>query len=276
MIQLTVAMLLALLALIQPRFAFAWGSIGHRVVGQVADEHLSDSAASATSRIMGSSSLGDVANWMDQVRGTSEGKSMKPWHYDSVEVCSPSPATCLNDNCASRRIAWAIETLRTEQGTTETDRQTQLKALRVLVHLVGDVHQPLHAAENDDGGGNAVTLKNRRCVDYKTGKTVRCKLHSYWDNSLVKKAQGQRTEREFVESLAMMNVSSDGDSSSWVRESNELAKTKVHTYDGFACGIGNNTVVITTDYDNTAVPLVKEQLAKAGARLAAVLNAIYE
>lgn len=266
---------IAMIAFGLPSAVHAWGSIGHRVVGQVADQHLSPQAASATSRIVGTNSLGDVANWMDEVRGTSEGQRMRPWHYDSVDVCAPAPATCRDDDCASHRIERAIETLKREDGETKASRARQLKALRVLVHLVGDVHQPLHAAENHDGGGNAVIIENRWCIDYRTNQPVQCNLHTYWDNSLVKAAKGQRSEREFVEALAAMSVPSGGDAAAWIVESNGRAKDHVHVYEGFACGAGGNRVSLAADYDAQAVPVVEQQLATAGARLAAVLNAIY-
>ncbi len=261
----------------QPAPVLAWGSIGHRVVGQVADAHLTPTAQKAASAIMGSCSLGDVANWMDKVRKTPEGKAMKPWHFQSVDLCHPSLANC--EDCARHQIKQAIETLKTDHGSDDASRARRLKALRVLVHLVGDVHQPLHAAENGDFGGNSVTLENRKCPGWdKNDKpiTVLCKLHTYWDNILVKKAQGEENEHQFVARLAAMSVSADGDPDSWITESNALASTKVHTYERFACNIGKNSVEISREYDDTAVPVVTEQLAKAGARLAATLNDIYK
>ena len=275
MIRFGIVFTLAVGTVAAPMPALAWGSIGHRVVGQVADKSLTRKAFAATSRIMGSSSLGDVANWMDEVRGTPEGEVMKPWHYQSVDLCHPSPAACAHDNCAGRRIEMAIETLKHEAGRTRPSRARRLKALRVLVHLVGDVHQPLHTAENGDIGGNSVIIQNRTCIDFNTGEPVHCKLHSYWDNNLVKAAQGNSSERKFVSELAALSVSADGDPASWIVESNALAKEKVHTYQGFACKIGKNTVSLTPEYDDAAVPVVREQLAKAGKRLAAVLNDVY-
>lgn len=262
----TVAVLLVLL--MQPSLAWAWGSIGHRVIGQVADTQLSPRAAAKVSRIMGSNSLGDVANWMDQVRSTPEGQEMKPWHFESVDVCDVSSIKCENDRCASPQIEAAIAALRSGEGD-------QLKSLRVLVHLVGDIHQPLHAAENHgDYGGNLVTLDNRFCVNY-DGTTSECKLHSYWDNSLVKLALGTRTERELVKELAAVSVSVDGNAEAWVKESNGIAKSRAHNYEGFACGIGPNHVRLASEYDRDATAVVTEQMARAGHRLAAILNDIY-
>jgi hypothetical protein len=253
---------------VAPSPALAWGSIGHRVVGQVADKHLTPKAVARVSKIMGSSSLGDVANWMDQVRGTPEGAAMQTWHYESIQACEPRKSTCSDKQCAGAQIGLVIEALKSGQGD-------QLKALRVLVHLVGDIHQPLHAAENADHGANSVKVTNRLCPK-PDGTYEQCKLHSYWDNILVKKAMAGRTERAFVSELSQISVSTNGDAQSWLKESNDIAISTAHHYEGFACGIGKNKIALTKAYDKTAVVRVTEQLAKAGQRLAAILNGIYE
>lgn len=249
--------------------ALAWGSIGHRLVGQVADKDLTPQAAARVSKIMATNSLGDVANWMDTVRSTPEGKVMRPWHYQSVDACDVDQVQCQGGKCAGPKIEAAVASLRTGQGD-------QLKALRVLVHLVGDVHQPLHTAENrGDIGGNLVIISNRNCVQY-DGTIAKCNLHTYWDNNLVKSAMGKRSEKEYVRDLAEMSVSTGGDAESWIKESNQLAKSTAHNYTGFACQIGPNKIKLSKAYDIAAAPIVSDQLAKAGKRLAALLNDIYK
>ena len=248
--------------------AMAWGSIGHRIVGQVADQHLTPKAAARVSKIMGTNSLGDVANWMDQVRDTPEGKAMEMWHYQSVDACTGTLLKCPEGNCAGPKVKQQEATLRSGKGD-------QLKALRVLVHLIGDIHQPLHTAENGDGGGNGVKIKNRSCVD-QTGKTVQCNLHTYWDNRLVKSALAGRSETVFVAALVGMDVATgSGDVDAWIQESNGLAKSSVHAYDGFSCKAGGHKISLTQAYDAAGSALVSAQLAKAGKRLATLLNDIY-
>lgn len=178
---------------------------------------------------------------------------MKPWHFQSVDVCNPAPAQCPFDNCAEKRIDSAIQTLRTYKGKSEAAWQARLKALRVLVHVVGDIHQPLHAAENNDLGANSVTLNNRKCVDYQTGQPVDCKLHAYWDNNLVKSAMGKLTEKKFAIQLSKTQTATkDLNVASWIAESNAIAKTSVHTCDGFACQIGKNKVSLASGYDSAS------------------------
>lgn len=250
--------------------AHAWGAIGHRVIGQVADSQLTPRAASKVSKIMNNGSLGSVANWMDDVRSTPDGMRMRPWHYQSISACDKAETACDHEQCAGPQIEKAIGTLKSGKGN-------QLKALRVLVHLVGDIHQPLHAAENGgDRGGNLVFLANRYCIDYKTQRPVNCNLHTYWDNMLVKAVKGDGPEKDLVFSLAAASVSTAGDVRSWLDGSNELARSTAHHYEGFACKKGHNTVSVNDDYDRDAAEAVRAQLAAAGHRLARILNDIYQ
>ena len=261
-------MLIAMSTFVSFDSALAWGSIGHRIVGQVADKHLTPKAALSVSQIIGTNSLGDVATWMDDVRGTKEGQAMADWHFQRVDACGGAPGKCFHKNCAGPRIEEQIETLRSNEGD-------QKKAMQVLVHLVGDVHQPLHAAENHDGGGNGVIIANRWCKNMK-GENVLCNLHTYWDNTLVKLARGNSSDAEFVKALAAMDADGGGTPDSWIKESNELASQRVHTYAGFACSVAKKDVLLDSAYDEASTTLVKSRLATAGKRLAVLLNEIYK
>lgn len=170
--------------------AWGWGAEGHRVVGYVADAELTPKARIAVRRILKSDSLASAANWMDAVRDTPEGKSMQRWHFVTMKACGAAVPSCKNGNCAPGRIEWARDVLRTASP------DDALKALRVLVHLVGDVHQPLHAADNSDYGGNGSVVTNRMCVEFGATQPTACKLHTYWDSSLVKVALRGQSEQD--------------------------------------------------------------------------------
>ena len=264
------SLVLCLAALALPCTALAWGTAGHRVVGLVAEQGLSPKASAAVREVLAGESLADVANWMDEVRSTPEGKAMRPWHYDRVDACLATRDNCPNDDCATKRIELAVATLRGNAGTDD-----KRKALKVLVHLVGDLHQPLHAAENDDHGGNEVTISNRMCQDFASKKDMPCNLHSYWDTQLVRLAIAKSTETQFAKSLGKINVAPNSNPATWLRESNTLAKTKAHNYQGFACKVGKNEITLDAAYDAAAVRVVRRQLGRAGARLAVLLNDIY-
>lgn len=142
--------------------AWAWGAEGHRLVGYVADADLSPKTRIAVRRIMNADSLASVANWLDEVRNTPEGKSMQRWHFVTMKACGEALPFCKNGNCATGRIEWARDALGT--GSPED----ALKALRVLVHLVGDVHQPLHAADTRrNGSSNGCAISRRNSTDFR-------------------------------------------------------------------------------------------------------------
>lgn len=258
--------------------AFAWGPQGHRMVGYIADGDLTPTAKAAVQKIMNNPSLSSVATWMDDVRDDPQlGPKMKEWHFDDVPVCNTEPAPCKDGNCAHAQIDAALETLRTAK-----DIDQQLNGLRVLVHLVGDIHQPLHSSDNHDAGGNFVTLANRtQCRNYKTKQSKACNLHQYWDSVLIRNEIGKTSEADFAKALATKTTLPAGDSlvpTNWITQSNMLGRDVAYgKLDGFACGnAGKFATNASQDYDAEARQAINQQLALAGHRLAALLNDIYK
>lgn len=258
--------------------ALAWGASGHRVVGYIADGDLGPKARIAVHQIMNNDSLSSVATWMDDIRNDPTfGKKTREWHFDDVPVCKAGPTPCKDGNCAHAQIANAISTLKGSQSHDD-----QLFALRVLVHLVGDIHQPLHSADNGDRGGNDVFLTNRvQCFNYKTRKPAACNLHQYWDTTLLKGTLRGITEYDYAKSLSTKFPAKDTDSKSpeeWIGESTGLAKTTVYgKLDDAACSRpGGFSTTVSATYDVEAREMIAEQLARAGHRLGALLNSIYE
>ena len=256
----------ALMCLAQ--IAHAWGAEGHRLVGQVADLDLSTKTRLAVTGLMGGNpSLASVSTWMDEVRREPEYDYMKSWHFVNIEVCDGTSVPCPGGNCVTDRITWAIGELKSQ------DRQRQVLGLKVLVHLVGDIHQPLHAGDNGDQGGNQVTVTNRQC-----GRTG-CELHAYWDNSLVKLVQrgvsAARLAQAIHDATPALSTTDSEDPKAWALESEQLAKTVAYRYPGFACG-QLTPATLDADYDGRAVAVVRSQISKAGKRLARLLNTIFD
>lgn len=140
------------------------------------------------------------------------------------------------------------------------------------MHLIGDLHQPLHTADNKDRGGNDIP------VLFGDG-TIPTNLHSYWDNHLV-----QRLGNDSRDNGASLNKQitkpkadewSKGTPTAWAKESFLQAKKVVYNFAGtqqFIDDHGAKGARLNATYDNRALPVVREQLSKAGVRLAAVLN----
>jgi len=279
----------------------AWGPVGHRVVGGVADRLLNDQARAQVALLLaddrdkngdpsGRTTLAQVSTWADEIRRTPADRPLR--HFDDIPVCGTIPqdsAWCpANGECASDQITQLLFVLR-DSGRPVRERN---EALKWIVHLVGDIHQPLHAASNiyaagardeegnaTDRGGNDVTVA---LFGVKTrGKR---ELHAVWDNDLVNLALGLRvTDRagpsdEMLDRLASQAraIATDrlgGTPLDWAMESNALARKVAYHFAGFTCGQpSNGIVVLDTKYIETATQLIPGQLELAGARLAAVLN----
>ena len=242
------------------------------MVAYVADAELNAKARIAVRKIIHDDSLSSVAYWMDEVRRTPEGKAMKAWHYVGTRVCGSGQPWCPNEVCAVTKIEWARDLLRQPQGDDDV-----LLAIRVLTHLVGDLHQPLHAADNADFGGNQATITNRMCVEYGSTQPTACRLHTYWDTNLVKTAARGQSEQAaaaaWSAALGPLPAEDSDQPSDWARESWELAKATAYSFEGFACKVGKVKFAATDDYDDAGVSTVKQQIAKAGKRLARLLNA---
>src|SRR4051812_5054881 len=162
--------------------ALAWGSEGHEVVAQIGETSLSPNTRSQVKELLGTqaSSLADVANWADQVRPSRP--ETAPWHYVDIPVESSgydAQRDCRNDDCVVAQITLKVMQI----GDLSLLPAVRLEALKWVVHLVGDVHQPLHCADNGDRGGNEIAV---------TFEGHRKKLHSIWDTGIIDAAADDR------------------------------------------------------------------------------------
>jgi hypothetical protein len=271
-----------LLSLCAP-LAAAWGPQGHRTVGAIADRLLTPPAHTAVLTLLagdldkfgapsGRTTLEAVAVWADEIRGTPADRPR--WHYDDIPVCGGAPRGryCPDGQCNTAQLERLSALLRDPRATARERNE----ALKWLVHLVADIHQPLHAADNHDHGGNDVTV-----VLAGVRTRGRESLHRAWDNELVTLALHSRNRQQppaniaalAVEARSLVGDAGQGSPDSWAVESNNLARNVAYTYPGFACNIvPQGTVVLDAAYQQQAEALVRERLLLAGARLAAVVN----
>ena len=271
-----------LLSLCAP-LAAAWGPQGHRTVGAIADRLLTPPAHTAVLTLLagdldkfgapsGRTTLEAVAVWADEIRGTPADRPR--WHYDNIPVCGGAPRGryCPDGQCNTAQLERLSALLRDPRATARERNE----ALKWLVHLVADIHQPLHAADNHDHGGNDVTV-----VLAGVRTRGRESLHRAWDNELVTLALHSRNRQQppaniaalAVEARSLVGDAGQGSPDSWAVESNNLARNVAYTYAGFACNIvPQGTVVLDAAYQQQAEALVRERLLLAGARLAAVVN----
>ncbi len=155
----------------------AWGVLGHRIVGQVAESYLSSDARKEVRALLGNESIAIASNWMDFIKSDSTYKYLSNWHYLNIRsglnqaefIKSVEADTSTN---AYTKILWLSTALKNKVYTMET----RGNYLRMLIHLVGDVHQPMHVGRSEDQGGNKIKL---------TWFNDNVNLHQVWDERLI-------------------------------------------------------------------------------------------
>jgi hypothetical protein len=267
------SMIVAVLAVTACANAHAWGDQGHRITGHIASALLTDAARSQLQKLIGTDDLSQIATILDDEREQMEQRipGSSSWHYENRQVCprtSTSKAECPKGQCITRQIERFVNTLSDAQNS----RAAQSDALRGLAHLLGDLHQPLHVSDNNDRGGNDLLV-------ILPGEKKSRNLHEVWDTRLVRMNLRRRNEQRYALALlatfsARQTEWSQGGVVFWADETYRLSKERAYNaLPQFACGVKPSSITLTDPYVLLARETVEMQLAKAGVRLATVLNA---
>ena len=262
-----------LIAVLWIHDASAWGHLGHRLTGLIAESQLSKSAREQVQMLLGDESLAAAATYMDEQRDRLKQRwpASERWHYDNQPVCGTSSRYCADDNCATRRLV----RLQTLLADPHTERSERALALRLLVHILGDIHQPLHMADNADRGGNDVFVR------LYAGAT-RYRLHEVMDTVLLKELVGAQRPRAYAQQLIeryrpQFATWQQGNMATWGQQTHLLAVNRSYgSLPGFACNTHGATMTLPAAYVQDAKRYLPEQVTKAGVRIAAVLNAVLD
>jgi len=276
--------------------AQAWGPTGHRVVAEIAQRHLTPIAQARVSGILGGRTLADVANWPDELRSDPRFDKYKPLHFATVPNGVASYRDAQKAPCGdivvaidaliaflrtgSREALFSVKALSdksdgTDKGACnprETDPITPDTALRFLVHLMGDLHQPLHIG-GTDLGGNTVSIN---WMDrWKTN------LHSTWDDEMV-----DFERLDYTEYARFLDRASDADAARWLTgdtisyaDEAVAMRSKLYVFpdDPSPAPTGKDAVhKVSYRYTGEHRDRMREQLLKGGMRLARVLNTIFQ
>jgi nuclease S1 len=273
-----------LVLLILSQSTAAWGPLGHRTIGAIAETMLTARARAEVARLLaddrdrdgrpsGRTTLAEVSLWPDEIRGTDAARPS--WHYDNMPACgdiATEPTWCPQQQCASARI----EPLLQQLGDRNAPLARRRDALKWISHLVADLHQPLHAVDYAQGG-------NLVHVEFAGGSdSAPWTLHAAWDVRMVASAlrvsHDQQPSKSALQALSararrLTPAQREAPVSQWLIESNRLARQVALDYPQFTCGnVPSQPVLVSTDYQRRAQAVIKSQLALAGARLATVLN----
>jgi S1/P1 Nuclease len=298
--------------------AHAWGCKGHETVALIAEAHLTPAAKAMAFKILNASPIDpslpryckdpdldafvDSSTWADDERQVKP--ETGPWHFIDIPRGAPEsdlsqfcpPAT----GCITTALAAQIEVLRDGKASP----QARADALRFVIHLVGDIHQPLHDTTNNDRGGNCVPVEFFGHAPKETNTTAESyssNLHGVWDVNIIDQLSPGQTPQQLAQMLdEHFEQQESGWNSqtinfnSWAWESHQLAESTAYGrlpvkiaiekhLDIQSCADDNHISTrmlqlnedLEADYQFAAAPVVEEQLAKAGIRLAALLNSLF-
>jgi hypothetical protein len=264
-----------LLLLMGTTQGWGWGREGHRLTALVAEEYLTPATKAQVAELLSVDStsketLADVAPWADDYRANH--LETAPWHFVDIPksadkfdrdrdcpVSATDPKSPWRD-CITDRILYFEGRL----GDESLDPKERAVALKFLVHLIGDVHQPMHAM-GDDRGGNGITvhfLGSDQCGSYK------CNLHGVWDDSMIE--HRGLSEKKYTEALVQeikdnhWERLAGGQPTAWAEISHHYA---VQAY-------APNGALLDRAYVEEESKVVDAELALGGLRLARVLNRI--
>lgn len=263
---------LALVGLL-PAHAHAWGGTGHRIVAIIAEGHLTPRARRRVRRLLGRNvSLSSVATFADDIRSSRPETGnfhfvdipLRENSFDPSRDCQPGP----RGDC----ILAALERFRGELADASLSNGRRAFALKFIVHLVGDMHQPLHCADNADRGGNEL-----RIFWFGQNNGGRLNLHTLWDSTIINGTN--LTDAQFARALERELTPAEvadfeaGDPVAWAIGAHKAAQEV--TYGALPTDGSGNFVEqprLGSEYLRRARPVIDEQLTRAGVRLARVLN----
>lgn len=251
--------------------ASAWGRKGHAAVAALAQAHLTPTAQAQVEALLrddldrdgkssGRTTLAQIASWPDEIRDIAPKGEYAGWHTRANPVCSDALGACQDGHCVDENIIHYAALLRDKQQPVRVRNE----ALKWVVHLVGDLHQPLHSGVGLDKGQVKVELEGLKA---KPGAT----LHQAWDSQLAELALSRGPLQWHAYSQAPLAAEAP---TQWMLETRQIALRAVYQpLEGFACDAKlKSPVLLDCAYQEQAVPVIREQMERAGSRLAQLLN----
>lgn len=246
---ITLALLLA-----NTQSSFAWGPKGHKLVAKIAYTQLKPAVKDSIAKYLDNLSIEDGATWMDDVRSDHSYDYQTTWHYINIDKGDIYKDTSTNN------AVWAIHKAEHEIENRGHYSKAQIATdIKILLHLVGDIHQPLHAGYADDQGGNAVTVY----IDQASSN-----LHRVWDTNILESyilpapltwantANYSKEELEQMKDTSVVN---------WMKESRSYLDD-VYDFKG------DN---ISKKYIEKNKPIIEKRILYAGIRLGRLLNRLF-
>jgi len=254
---------LGIAMLCTPIFSQAWGTEGHRVCGQIAESYLTPKARAAVQAILGDESIALASNWADFIKSDPNFSYLSSWHYIDFDKAYtyPEMQDFLSHDTnvdAYTKLQFMIGELKKK----DLSKENKLLYLRMVIHIIEDVHQPLHTGHTSDKGGNDIKV---------TWQNNPTNLHSVWDSEIINFQQLSYTEYAAAinhTTPAQRDELQKAPISQWLYESNQLAE-KIYA------DVPANGILRNYDYNFKYIGTTNQQLLKAGVRLAGILNQLF-
>lgn len=241
--------------------SFGWGQKGHDVVAYIAECNLSPKVYQKVVKVLNHHSPVYYANWLDNASYSDEYRYTKTWHYANVDEGFTYETMPKNEK---GDVVSGINLCIAEIKSGKLTPEQESARLRMLIHLVGDIHCPMHAGRLSDRGGNNVTVKffNRDI-----------KLHKLWDTELVEAAhkwsytEWEQQLNRYCSTERKAELAK-GEAKDWLEQSHAIA-TEIYT-------ISPEKSKLYYDYITYYTPVIEKQLLSGGLRLARILNELYK
>lgn len=240
---------------------FGWGQKGHDTVAYIASQHLTPATQEAVDSLLDGYSMVYWANWLDNASHTPEYEYTKTWHYKNIDSgLAFEDAPLIPEGNIVDAIYEQVDVLQ----NPDASKEEKALALKMTVHFLGDIHQPMHMGHATDRGGNSHVVKFFKKP---------ANLHSVWDTNILESAHAwshSEWQREIdrLDEQAIEGITAGGNPHTWGKETYELCS---EIYDSTPLDYN-----IEYTYIAKWTPTIEAQLEKGGLRLADVLNSIFD
>jgi len=247
------------LAIIVVLLFASWGKTGHFAVGRIAEKHLSEKAKAGIRELIGDTSLAEISVYADELRMQDAYKYTTPFHYINLPLglsrdkFNTTVVEQTQSNVYSALSKFSLDLIEPDKSHEE-----KVTALKMIVHLVGDLHQPMHVSRAEDQGGNTIMVSF-------LGKPGN--LHGLWDSELI-----EHTGLNDIELAKKVDHANDSQISAWQQD--DILTWMYESYQASSqlYRDAKKTPDFNEAYYRSHMPLVESRLEKAGIRLAGILN----
>ena len=247
-----------------PYQSMAWGLLGHRIVGEIADSYLTKKAKRSVAVILGNESIAMCSNWADFIKSDSNYNYLSNWHYVNLKAgLSQNEVISSLESDTATNAYTKINFLAAALKNKQLPQSDKILYLRMLIHLVGDVHQPLHVGRPEDLGGNRIKV---------LWFNDPYNLHQVWDDVLI-----SFQKLSYTEYVAAINYTTNEQRKTWQQEPVSLWFFQSYQVaEKIYADVKGTEDKLGYQYNFKYKSILDEQLLKAGVHLAGMLNEIFK